>query len=176
MTPLAIYASSLGATIRPHPATEPVPGDGGVVVVTPGATWQCVDDMSGGQRTDMSTVVLVAPDLQRGGFMPTVIATTSIITPAVPAAGLFEAVEMSMQGAEAWQVRARSITGDDDNNEDRTLDLLAGFRADGLELALSSLVRARRSGGVTVFHQVHVTTLADQIPEHAAGLAAARID
>lgn len=175
MTPLGIYASSVDATIRPHPATEPVSGDGGVVVVTPGDTWHCVDDLMGEERrTDTSAVVLVAPGLQRAGFVPNVIATTSIIAPAVPGDGLLEAVVMSMECTEEWQVRARSATGDDD--EDRTLDLLAEFRVDGLDLALSSLVRARRRGGATVLHQVHVTTFADQISEHTSGLAAARID
>lgn len=174
MTPLSIYATSFGATIRPHPATEPVPGGGGVVVVTPNGTWRGVDDLMVDEpRTDTSTVVLVAPGLRRPGFVPTVIATTSIITPAVPVDGLFEAVVMSMEGAEEWRVRARSETGDDD--EDRTLDLLAGFRADGKDLALSSLVRARRVDGVTVLHQTHVTTFAGQIAEHTSGLAAARI-
>ena len=174
MTPLSIYAMNFGATIRPHPATEPVPGDGGVVVVTPNDTWQSVDDLMVDEpRTDTSTVVLVAPGLQRPGFTPNVIATANIIAPAVPIDGLFEAVLMSMQGAEDWRVRARSETGDDD--EDRILDLLGEYRVDGIALALSSLVRARSTGGVTVLHQAHVTTFADQIAEHTSGLAAARI-
>lgn len=174
MTPLSIYASSFGATIRPHPATESAPGDGGVVVVTPDATWQSIDGLPGvEQRTDTSAAVLVAPGLRRSGFTPNVIATTSIITPAVPVDGALEAVVSSMEGTEDWQVRARSVTGDDD--EDRTLDLLAGFRVGGTDLALSSMVRVRSSDGMTVLFQTHVTTFADQIPEHAAALAAARI-
>lgn len=176
VTPLSVFAASCDATIRRHPATEPVAGvaEGGAIVVEPGPVWQSLDDLMGDTgRTDTSAVVLLAPELHRAGYMPNLIATTSIITPAVPVDGLVEAVVTSMEGTEEWHVRARSEEGDDD--EDRTLDLLAGFRLDGSDLALSSLVRARRVGGSTVLHQVHVTTFADQILHHTTALASARI-
>lgn len=185
MTPLHTYVAGLGATIRPHPATEPTPGDGGLVVVIPTATWRSIDDPHGdgplldAPRTDTSAVILLAPDLHRGGFVPNVIATASIITPAVPLPGLLDAVGACMgdaeeaAGVEGWRVRARSVTGDDDDDE-LTLDLLGEYRVGQMGLALSSLVRARQVGGVTVLHQTHVTTLADQLSHHTAGLAAAR--
>jgi hypothetical protein len=118
-------------------------------------------------------VVLVAPGLARAGFVPTVVATASVITPAVPAAGLLGAVVACMEDTDDWRVRARSSEGDRD--EDRTLDLLGEYRLGGTDLAVSTLARARTAGGVTVLHQTHVTTFADQIGHHAAGLAAADI-
>lgn len=199
MTALSVYAQSFGASIRAHPATEPVSGDGVVVVVVPTDTWLNVDDLLADPRTDTTAAILVAPDLQREGFTPNVVATTSVITPAVPADGLLGAVEASMDGAEGWRVRARAVTprgggaagddgnvantghnhgndyDDDDNTTDLTLDLVAGYRVGHLELALSSLVRARSSGGQTVLWQTHVTTLADQLSHHGAALAAARL-
>lgn len=141
MTPLHDYVTGLGATIRPHPATEPAPGS--------------------------------------AGFVPNVVATASVIAPAVPAAALLDAVVACMEGAEDWRVRARSVTGadgragDGDDDEDLTLDLLGEYRLGGTGLALSTLARARTAGGVTVLHQTHVTTLADQIHHHRSGLDAA---
>lgn len=177
MTPLHDFVTSLGATFRPHPATEPAPGSAGLVVVTPSDTWLSVDDlMLDEPRTNTAAAVLVAPRLARDGFVPNVVATASIIAPAVPVAGLFEAVAASMESAEDWRLRARSVTStNNDDDEDRTLDLLGEYRVDGITLALSSLVRARIADGVTVLHQTHVTTFADQISEHTSGLAAARI-
>lgn len=189
MTPLSRYAARFGATIRAHPATEPIPGvRGGVVVVVPTGTWRDVDDLLADPRTDTTAALLVAPGLQRDGFVPNVVATTSVFTPAVPADGLLSAVEACMADAEAWRVRARSVavTGgavgggvarndDNDDDEDLTLDLVAEYRVGRVALALSSLVRVRNSGGVTVLWQTHVTTLADQISQHSAGLAAARV-
>lgn len=119
----------------------------------------------------------MATDLHRAGFVPNVIASASIIAPAVPLAGLLDAVGACMGdaggavGVQDWRVRARAVTGDDD---ELTLDLLGEYRVGQMGLALSSLVRARQVGGVTVLHQTHVTTLADQLPHHTAGLAAAR--
>ena len=202
MTALHTYVAGFAATIRPRPATEPVPGDGGVVVVVPTDTWVDIDDLLADPRPDTSSAILVAPDLQRDGFTPNVVATTSVITPAVPADGLLGAVEASMDGVEGWRVRARVVTprgggaaggdgndgddgradanhdhndDDDDNSTDLTLDLVAEYRVGQLELALSSLVRARSSGGQTVLWQIHVTTLADQLSHHGAALEAARL-
>lgn len=90
VTPLSVFAASCDATIRPHPATEPVAGvaEGGAIVVEPGPVWQSLDDLMGDTgRTDTSAVVLLAPELHRAGYMPNLIATTSIITPAVPVGG-----------------------------------------------------------------------------------------
>lgn len=198
MTPISVYVTDHGATIRPHPATEPVPDDGGVVVVVPTDTWRNIDDLLADPRTDTTAALLVAPDLQREGFTPNVVATASVVTPAVPAEGLLGAVEACMDGAEGWRVRARVVTpsggaavgvdryddnnnnNDNDNNnnvddDDLTLDLVAEYRVGQLELALSSLVRVRSSAGQTVLWQTHVTTLADQLSQHGAGLAAARV-
>lgn len=168
MTPIHEHLTRLGAVMTPHLATEPVPGDGSVVVV-PTDTWRSVDDLLTGPRTDTTSVVLVAPGLQREGLVPNVIATTGVITPAVPATGLFDAVEVCMEGAEGWRVRARTATEDD---EGRTLDLLGQYRVGRYDLALSSLVRVRGVGGVTVLRQTYVTTFADQISEHLAALDA----
>lgn len=180
MTPLHDYVTGLGATIRPHPATEPAPGSAGLVVVAPDGTWHDIDALKGAPpRTDTTAVVLVAPGLARAGFVPNVVATASLIAPAVPAAALLDAVVACMEGAEEWRVRARSMTGaggragDGDDDEDLALDLLGGYRVGGNGLALSTLARARTAGGVTVLHQTHVTTLADQIHHHRSGLAAA---
>ena len=187
MTALHTYAAGFGATLRARPATEPVPGDGGVVVVVPTDTWVDIDALLADSRPDTSAAILVAPELQREGFTPNVVATTSVITPAVPADGLLGAVEASMDGVEGWRVRARVVTprgggaaggdGDDgdDNSTDLTLDLVAEYRVGQCELALSSLVRARSSGGQTVLWQIHVTTLADQLSHHGAALEAARL-
>lgn len=195
MTPLHDYVTGLGATIRPHPATEPAPGSAGFVVVAPGATWHDIDTLDGAPpRTDTTAVVLVAPGLALAGFVPNVVATASVIAPAVPAAALLDAVVACMEGAEDWRVRARSVTGaggrdpsdvgdrvrradgragDGDDDEDLTLDLLGEYRLGGTGLALSTLARARTAGGVTVLHQTHVTTLVDQIHHHRSGLDAA---
>ena len=199
MTALHTYAAGFGATLRARPATEPVPGDGGVVVVVPTDTWVDIDALLADSRPDTSAAILVAPELQREGFTPNVVATTSVITPAVPADGLLGAVEASMDGVEGWRVRARVVTprgggaaggdgddgddgradanhdSDDDNSTDLTLDLVAEYRVGQCELALSSLVRARSSGGQTVLWQIHVTTLADQLSHHGAALEAARL-
>lgn len=199
MTALHTYAAGFGATLRARPATEPVPGDGGVVVVVPTDTWLDIDALLADSRPDTSAAILVAPELQREGFTPNVVATTSVITPAVPADGLLGAVEASMDGVEGWRVRARVVTprgggaaggdgddgddgradanhdNDDDNSTDLTLDLVAEYRVGQCELALSSLVRARSSGGQTVLWQIHVTTLADQLSHHGAALEAARL-
>ena len=187
MTPISVYVTDQCATIRPHPATEPEPDDGGVVVVVPTDTWRNIDDLLADPRTDTTAALLVAPDLQREGFTPNVVATASVVTQAVPAEGLLGAVEACMDGAEGWRVRARVVTpsggaavgvdrydGGNDDDEDLTLDLVAEYRVGQLELALSSLVRVRSSGGQTVLWQTHVTTLADQVSHHGAGLAAAR--
>ncbi|MBS7549564.1 hypothetical protein AYJ66_11820 [Dietzia cinnamea] len=196
MTPLYDYVTGLGATIRPHPATEPALGSAGLVVVASDDTWHDIDALEGAPpRTDTTAVVLVAPGLARAGFVPNVVATASIIAPAVPAAALLDAVVACMEGAEDWRVRARSVTGaggrgeagvgdrarggadgragDGDDDEDLVLDLLGEYRLGGTGLALSTLARARTAGGVTVLHQTHVTTLADQIHHHRSGLAAA---
>lgn len=199
MTALHTYAAGFGATLRARPATEPVPGDGGVVVVVPTDTWLDIDALLADSRPDTSAAILVAPELQREGFTPNVVATTSVITPAVPADGLLGAVEASMDGVEGWRVRARVVTprgggaaggdgddgddgradanhdSDDDNSTDLTLDLVAEYRVGQCELALSSLVRARSSVGQTVLWQIHVTTLADQLSHHGAALEAARL-
>ena len=199
MTALHTYAAGLGATLRAHPATEPVLGDGGVVVVVPTDTWLDIDALLADSRPDTSSAILVAPELQREGFTPNVVATTSVITPAVPADGLLGAVEASMDGVEGWRVRARVVTprgggaaggdgddgddgradanhdSDDDNSTDLTLDLVAEYRVGQCELALSSLVRARSSVGQTVLWQIHVTTLADQLSHHGAALESARL-
>ena len=135
MTPLSRYAARFGATIRAHPATEPIPGvRGGVVVVVPTGTWRDVDDLLADPRTDTTAALLVAPGLQRDGFVSNVVATTSVFTPAVPADGLLSAVEACMADAEA---RSVAVTGgavgggvarnddNDDDDEDLTLDLVA---------------------------------------------------
>lgn len=109
-----------------------------------------------------TAALLVAPGLHRDGFVPYVVATTSVFTPAVPADGLLGAVEACMADAEAWRVRARSVTAtvgavgggmarnDDNDDEGLTLDLVAEYRVGRVALALSSLVRARSRGGSTV--------------------------
>ncbi|MBB1020470.1 hypothetical protein G6030_04065, partial [Dietzia sp. E1] len=105
MTPLHDYATGLGATIRPHPATEPAPGVAGLVVVAPDDTWHDIDALEGAlPRTNTTAVVLVAPGLARAGFVPNVVATASVIAPAVPAAALLDAVVACMEGAEGWRV------------------------------------------------------------------------
>lgn len=188
MNPLSLHSfcSGRGSRIMAHPVTEPMPGDGGVVVVVPSDTWRNVDDLLADPRPDTSAAVLLAPALWREGFMPNVVATASIVAPAVPADGLIAAVEASMEGADGWRVRARSVTAgrgggrcDDevsaDDDTDRTLDLVAEYRVGQVSLALSSLVTARRVGGETVLWQTHVTTLADQLSHHGSGLAAARV-
>lgn len=181
MTALHDVVTGLGATIRPHPARRPAPGTAGLVVVAPDDTWHDVDTLAGAPpRTDTTAVVLVAPGLARRGFVPNVIASTSIVSPAVPPAALLDALEACMDGAEEWRVRASSVTGaggrrgPGDDDEERTLDLLGEYRMGGTGLALSSIARARMAGGVTVLHQTHVTTLDDQIHHHSSGLAAAR--
>lgn len=196
---LHTYATGRGSRIRAHPVTEPAPGDGGVVVVVPSDTWSSVDDLLADPRTDTTAAVLLAPTLRREGFMPNVVATASMVAPAVPADGLIAAVEASMEGADGWRLRARSVTAcrgagrcdygaaatgdaaataDVDNADDDTgltLDLVAEYRVGQVALALSSLVTARRVGGETVLWQTHVTTLADQLSHHGSGLAAARV-
>lgn len=189
MTALHSYTAGLGARIRAHPVTEPVPDDGGIVVVVPTDTWLDIDDLLADPRTDTTAAILIAPALQRDGFTPNVVATASIITPPAPSGGLLGAVEASMDGAEGWRVRARSVTGGrgadaagrdgenhdhDDDNSALTLDLVAEYRVGRTALALSSLVHVRRVGGGTVLWQTHVTTLADQLAHHGPALAAAR--
>ncbi len=191
MTALHSYVAGLGARILAHPATEPVPGDGGVVVVVPTDTWLDIDDLLADPRTDTTAAILVAPGLRCDGFTPNVVVTVSTISPPVPSDGLLGAVEASMDGAEGWHVRARSVTGvrgahdagragknHDDNDDDNTaltLDLVAEYRVGHTALALSSLVHVRRVGGSTVLWQTHVTTLADQLSHHGEALAAARL-
>lgn len=97
-----------------------------------------------------TAALLVAPGLHRAGFVPNVVAAT------VGAAG-------------------GGAARDDNDDEDLTLDLVAEYRVGRVALALSSLVRARSRGGVTVLWQAHVTTLADQISQNSVGLAAARV-
>lgn len=90
-----------------------------------------------GNSAVATAALLVAPGLHRDGFAPNVVATTSVFTPAVPADGLLGAA-------------GGGAARDDNDDEDLTLDLVAEYRVGRVALALSSLVRARSRGGVTV--------------------------
>lgn len=167
MTPIHEYVSAHGAIIRPHPATEPAPGGAGLVVVTPSDTWRSLDE----HRSDTTVALLAAPDLARGEFMPTVIGTVSVIEPAVPAAGLLDAVAACMEVCDDWRVRAKSVVDD----EMLTLDLLGEYRVDAHQLALSSLVHVHTAPDRTVLFQIHATTPADRIDVHESGLRAVEV-